>query len=92
MRKVQENQVRPKLNGTHQFLVSYDNVNLLGDNTDTFDAHVLSIPNNVVIVAFILQSIMEPNFRYSGARLCNFLNNEYPPGERSTFRTYLLNR
>jgi 23S rRNA U2552 (ribose-2'-O)-methylase RlmE/FtsJ len=35
IRKVQENQVRLKLNGTHQLLVYADNVNLLGDNKDT---------------------------------------------------------
>jgi hypothetical protein len=33
--KVQENQVGLKLNGTHQFLAYADDVNLLGDNTDT---------------------------------------------------------
>jgi hypothetical protein len=32
---VQENQVRLKLNGTHQLLAYADDVNLLGDNTDT---------------------------------------------------------
>jgi hypothetical protein len=32
IRKVQENQVGLKLNGTHQFLVYDGNVNLLGDN------------------------------------------------------------
>jgi hypothetical protein len=33
IRKVQENQVGLKLNGTHQLLVYVDDVNLLGDNT-----------------------------------------------------------
>jgi hypothetical protein len=32
IRKIQENQVAPKLNGTHQLLVYADDVNLLGDN------------------------------------------------------------
>jgi hypothetical protein len=32
IRKVQENHVRLKLNGTHQLLVCVDDVNLLGDN------------------------------------------------------------
>jgi hypothetical protein len=44
IRKVQENHMEPKLNGTHQLLVDdndddddddYDDVNLLGDNTNT---------------------------------------------------------
>jgi hypothetical protein len=35
IRKVQENQVGPKLNGTHQLLAYADDVNQLGDNTDT---------------------------------------------------------
>jgi hypothetical protein len=35
VRKVQENEVELKLNGTHQFLAYLDHVNLLGDNTDT---------------------------------------------------------
>jgi hypothetical protein len=35
IRKVQENQVGPKLNRTHQLLAYTDDVNLLGDNIDT---------------------------------------------------------
>jgi hypothetical protein len=35
IRKVQENQVRLKLNGTYHLLVYTDDVNLLGDSIDT---------------------------------------------------------
>jgi hypothetical protein len=35
MRKIQENQVEMKLNGTHQLLANADDVNLLGDNINT---------------------------------------------------------
>jgi hypothetical protein len=37
IRKVQENQVGLKLNGTHQLLAYSNDVNLLGDNTDTVE-------------------------------------------------------
>jgi hypothetical protein len=35
IRKVQENQVGMRWNGTHQLLAYVDDVNLLGDNIDT---------------------------------------------------------
>jgi hypothetical protein len=35
IRKIQENQVGLKLNGTHQLLTYAEEVNLLGDNIDT---------------------------------------------------------
>jgi hypothetical protein len=37
IRKVQENQLGLKLNGKHQLLPYADDVNLLGDNTDTIN-------------------------------------------------------
>jgi hypothetical protein len=37
IRKVQENQVELKLNGTHQLLVYADDVNLLEDDIDTIE-------------------------------------------------------
>jgi hypothetical protein len=43
IRKVQENQVELKLNGTHQLLVYADDVNLLGDNADTIKKNIKTL-------------------------------------------------
>jgi hypothetical protein len=43
IRKVQENQLRQKLNRTHQFLAYADDVNLLGDNIDTVKKNIKTL-------------------------------------------------
>jgi hypothetical protein len=43
IRKVQENQVGLKLNGTHQLLAYADDVNLLGDNIDTINKNTVTL-------------------------------------------------
>jgi hypothetical protein len=40
IKKVQENNVRLKLNGTHQLFVHADDVNLLGDNINTIKKNI----------------------------------------------------
>jgi hypothetical protein len=44
IRKVQENQVGLKSNGTHQLLV-YADVNILGDNIDTINKNIKTLVN-----------------------------------------------
>jgi hypothetical protein len=43
IRSVQENQMRLKLNGTHQLLAYADDVNLLGDNIDTINKNTQTL-------------------------------------------------
>jgi hypothetical protein len=43
IKKVQENQVGRKLNGTHQLLICADDVNLLGDNVNTIKKNTGSL-------------------------------------------------
>jgi hypothetical protein len=43
IRKVQENQVGPKLNGNHQLLAYADDVNLLGHNIDTINKNTQTL-------------------------------------------------
>jgi hypothetical protein len=43
IRKVKENQVGLKLNGTHRLLIYADDVNLLGDNVDTITKNIQTL-------------------------------------------------
>ncbi|XP_066994230.1 polyadenylate-binding protein-interacting protein 1 [Anabrus simplex] len=45
-----------------------------------------------VVNAIVHQSILEPNFRYNGARLCVFLQNASSPDVQQCFRNCLLCR
>jgi hypothetical protein len=66
IRKVQENQTRLKLNGTHQLLAYADDVNLLGDNIDTINKNTETLTDaskevglevNVEITKYMLVSL-----------------------------------
>jgi hypothetical protein len=48
IRKVQENQVVPKLNGTHQLLVCANNVNLLAGNIDMLKKNMEALIDRLV--------------------------------------------
>jgi hypothetical protein len=50
IRKVQENQVGLKLNGTHQLLTFAHDVNLLGDNIDTIKKNTQTLINASKVV------------------------------------------
>jgi hypothetical protein len=47
IRKVQENRVGLKLNGTHQLLAYADDVNQLGDNIDTVEKNTEALINAI---------------------------------------------
>jgi hypothetical protein len=47
VRKVQENQVGLKLNGTHQLLAYADDLNLLGDNIDTINKNTETLTDAI---------------------------------------------
>jgi hypothetical protein len=50
IRKVQENQVGLKLNGTPQLLIYADDVNLLSDNIDTIKKNTEAIIDAIKVV------------------------------------------
>jgi hypothetical protein len=52
IRKVLENQVGLKLNGTHQLLVNSDDVNLLGDNIDTIKKYTENVIDASRVLSF----------------------------------------
>jgi hypothetical protein len=54
IRKVQENQVELKLNGTHQLLIYADDVNVLDDNMDTIKKYTGFSP---IKTEFLLNNI-----------------------------------
>jgi hypothetical protein len=66
--KVQENQVRLKLNGTHQLLAYADDVNLLGDNIDTLKKNIETL---ILIVGECIQLLY---FRNKTQILCLYSN------------------
>ncbi|KAJ4450137.1 hypothetical protein ANN_01544, partial [Periplaneta americana] len=73
----------------HTFSLWLGDKNIVYSIVNAIVEQVCSSYNNT-LTFLSLQSITEPNFRYNGARLCNFLNNEFPPGDKSTFRSCLL--
>ncbi|KAJ9587606.1 hypothetical protein L9F63_018988, partial [Diploptera punctata] len=61
--------------------------------TETFKTWLSDVDICYFIVDMIVeQSFVEPNFRYTGARLCSYLSNEFGFEEENIFRRMLLNR
>jgi hypothetical protein len=60
LRKVQENQVALKLNGTHHLLAYADDVNVLGDNIDTTKKTIETLINtsNAVCLEVNIENTM----------------------------------
>jgi hypothetical protein len=64
IRKVQENQMGLKINGTHQLLVYADDVNLVGYNTDTIKK------NTEILIGASRQVYLEKRQRKLTSRCC----------------------
>jgi hypothetical protein len=67
IRKVQENQVGLKLNGTHQLLVYADDVNLLGDDIDTIKT------NTETLIYATKEVVLEINVEILSILVCRYL-------------------
>jgi hypothetical protein len=63
IRKVQENKVGLKLNGTHQLLVYTDGMNLLGDNIDTTKKNIETLTDASKEVGLEVNAVLSPECR-----------------------------
>jgi hypothetical protein len=80
IRKVQENQMGLKLNGTHKLLVYADDVNLLGDNIDAIKKNMeilidastgVGLEVNTEKTVAVLSPEWRAKFRYLGTTITN---------------------
>jgi hypothetical protein len=86
IRKVQENQVGLKLNGTYQLVAYVDDVKLLGDNIDTIKKNTGTLTNgskevgleihveNICICSCLTTKIITQKQRTNNMKMCNCSN------------------